>query len=68
MLEVEPLREVMAAVAAIVSQDTPSEAVEEAIKTLPLVPTAKPFQPVEEPTIKLPVEVAMAARSFHWVG
>jgi hypothetical protein len=63
---VEPPKEVMPL--PMVSHDTPKEAVDEAIKTLPLAPTVNPFQPVEEATIIFPVEVAIAAKSFHWVG
>lgn len=57
--------EVTVPVPAVASQETPRGAVEEAIRTLPLVPIVNPFQPVDEATTRLPVEVAIEAKSFH---
>lgn len=61
-------REVMPDPAAQDSQLTPTEAVEEATKQRPFAPTASPFHPVEEPTMRLPVEVAITPISFNCDG
>ena len=44
-----------------VCQETPPTAVEDAMRTVPFVPTALAIHPLVEATIMLPVEVAMAA-------
>ncbi len=50
------------------SHDTPPEAVEEAVKTLPSAPTAFATQVVPEATIKFPVVVARVAMVFILCG
>ena len=67
MAPLKPFKEVIPPLE-IVSHDNPLGAVEEAIKTLPFVPTPNAFQPVELATIKLPVDVDIAAISFQSCG
>jgi predicted secreted protein len=52
-----------------VSHETPFEAVEEAMRTLPSAPTDNTFHPfVVEATIMPPVVVDIWASVFHMVG